>query len=69
MTRTRAALDRYRAADGAFADSHAWQFTPSSFDRAMRDLRTLDFIGFSVEFVCETPPGRNEFTASLVKSE
>jgi len=64
---TKAALAQVCEADGAYVNSHAWQFTPSSFDMILRDLKALDFISLDVEFVGETPPGRNEFTACLVK--
>ncbi len=66
---TKAALERFHNADGCYANSHAWQFTPSSFDRLMKDLRALNLIHLKVEFVCETKAGRNEFTACLVKPE
>lgn len=68
ISRTQEALGRYHAADGAYLNAHAWQFTPSVFDTLLRDLKELDFLDLDIEFVCETPKGRNEFTACLVKS-
>jgi len=69
LTLAKASLERFRESNGSYLNSHAWQFTPSSFDYAMRDLRALDFINLDLEFVCETPAGRNEFTACLTKSK
>ncbi len=59
------ALNELRAANGAYIDVHAWQFTPQSFNQVMTTLHALGWSPFRPLRVYDTAYGRNEFTAVL----
>jgi SAM-dependent methyltransferase len=61
------AIAEYEAAQGSYIDVHAWQFTPTSFRKAVETLSQLKFINLEVERIYATPRGHNEFTAVLRK--
>ena len=63
--RASAAAEEFFAADGAYVDVHAWQFTPASFARAVRALHATGHTRLTVKEVFATPYGRQEFTAVL----
>lgn len=58
------AITEFQSTDG-YIDVHCWQFTPQSFVKLLRDLRSLDLIPFSSAAVNLTPFGRKDFTAVL----
>jgi SAM-dependent methyltransferase len=67
LSRTKAALDEFAAARGNYIDVHAWQFTPGSFRSIMTMLHAGGYSPLEPIRVYETPKGRNEFTAILLK--
>jgi SAM-dependent methyltransferase len=62
------AIDQLIASANVYIDSHAWQFTPSSFKSLVTSLFELALTNLRVERVYSTPFGRLEFCAILVKS-
>lgn len=65
--RTKLAVEEYVRANGSYIDVHAWQFTPRSFRKVIKDLYDLGLTSLKPIRVYETPWGRNEFTAILQK--
>lgn len=65
--RIRHGIRRFRQADGAYLDVHAWQFTPWSFLRLIEDLAALEVIPLHLHAVWHTRFGRFEFMAVLKK--
>jgi SAM-dependent methyltransferase len=61
------AVAEYEAAQGAYVDVHAWQFTPQSFDSVISQLHSRKMSTLKVAQVHATPPGQFEFCAVLVK--
>jgi hypothetical protein len=61
----REAIDEWRAAQGAYLDTHAWYFTPDSFREIVDLLNRLSLISLSAERVYCTRFGSNEFWAIL----
>lgn len=52
--------------DTPYQDSHAWTFTPTSFELLMVELALLDLTDLEVEYV--TPPYGNTFLVKMVRS-
>ncbi|WP_395666501.1 methyltransferase domain-containing protein [Methylocella sp.] len=65
--RIREAFGQTAAEASAYADTHAWYFTPESFRDVVCALRRLSLHGLDVERVYNTPFGRIEFAATLRK--
>jgi len=55
--------------EDTYHDTHAWQFTPSSFFQIMTFLREVGLTDFVVERVYHTRSGTQEFTAVLRKGQ
>jgi hypothetical protein len=67
LHRTKAAIAEFEAAQGRYVDVHSWQFTPSVFTILIDSLRSRGLVELTVASVNETPYGRQEFTAVLVR--
>jgi SAM-dependent methyltransferase len=65
VARARGAIAEFEAAQGAYVDVHAWQFTPASFRALIGQLHQGGWSPLAPLRVYETPRGRNEFTAIL----
>ena len=63
----RNAIAEWRAANGAYIDVHAWQFTPGGFLEISMTLYDLGLMSLSPLRVYDTPYGSNEFCVVLVK--
>jgi hypothetical protein len=63
--RAEAAREEWIAAAGAYIDIHAWQFTPSSFERVISGLVEHGYTSLRPVRVFETPHRRFEFCAIL----
>jgi SAM-dependent methyltransferase len=66
-TRTAAALEEYRTANGTYIDVHAWYFTPASARVLLTSLRTLRYTEVEIERLYPTRKGSNEFWLVLRK--
>ena len=60
-------IQKYEEAHGAYVDTHAWQFTPKSFERLLKELDELHLIDLKVVIVLHTLWGGMEFCAILTK--
>ncbi|MEM6537468.1 MAG: hypothetical protein AAF668_07025 [Pseudomonadota bacterium] len=65
--RIRQALQEVSDAGEDYIDVHAWKFTPDCFHKILDDLAALELTGLSIDYIGDTPSGRNEFTAVLKK--
>lgn len=59
--RTRATLQEFASANGAYVDVHAWFFTPSGMRLIATALKQLDYIGLALERLYPTRRNSNEF--------
>jgi hypothetical protein len=66
-SRTQAAIELYKNAQGAYIDVHAWQFVPDTFRSIAGLLHSLGLLDLYPVVVYDTPYGRQEFTAVLTK--
>ncbi|HWI84732.1 MAG TPA: class I SAM-dependent methyltransferase [Sphingomonas sp.] len=64
-SRTRAAIEEFDRAEGAYIDVHAWYFTPPAFRSIMSILREMGLIRLDIAGVYHPAFGRNEFCAIL----
>ena len=60
-------VDLYRNNEGKYIDTHAWQFSPTSFREIINLLYELNFAPFRPARVYETVYGSHEFYAVLEK--
>ena len=69
--RIASAEETFNAAQGAYVDVHAWQFTPDSFRGIIEAINNMDLPDFdlSVVRVYQTIYGSHEFCAILKKNE
>jgi hypothetical protein len=63
----RAAISEYEAANGAYIDVHAWQFTPGSFRTLLQDIKALNYSELDPIRVYNPLHNRSEFCAILRK--
>jgi len=61
------AMEEYRAAQGAYIDVHAWQFTPRSLRQIVGQLHQAGLVQLQVEHAFGTPVNALEFCAVLRK--
>ena len=67
IERVRNATQHFIDANGAYLDTHAWQFTPDSFFEIVTSLNRLGLLKLTPRVVNDTPFGRFEFSAVLTK--
>jgi hypothetical protein len=65
--RIKAAYNEYFESNGKYLDVHAWQFTPTSFEKIILSLYQLNLITFKIDKLYPTKPGELEFYAILKK--
>lgn len=61
------ALEKIAASGDGYIDVHAWKFTPPVFRNVLQTLDAMQMAPLKALRVYETPQGRNEFGAVLVK--
>lgn len=66
--RVASALDEFHNAKNTYIDVHAWQFTPSSFERIITTLHRIGRADFEIERIYPTQFGHIEFWAILKKT-